>query len=210
LTFSAMVTGTVAGQSTAVTWSVQEAGGGTVDGSGHYTAPASAGTFHVIATSVADPTKKGSATVTVTSIAVAISPKTAATITGGALTFTATVTGTVAGQATGVTWSVQEAGGGTVDSSGHHTPPAPPRPLPPDRHQRGGSHQEGHRHQHGDDDRRRDRTEDGIGTDRRSARLLRHGDGHDRRSGDRRHLVGAGGRRRNGGHLGPLHGSRFR
>src|SRR5262249_11842737 len=124
LTFSAMVTGTVAGQSTAVTWSVQEAGGGTVDGSGHYTAPASAGTFHVIATSVADPTKKGSATVTVTSIAVAISPKTAATITGGALIFTATVTGTVGGQATGVTWSVQEAGGGTVDSSGHYTAPA--------------------------------------------------------------------------------------
>jgi hypothetical protein len=123
LTFTAVVTGTVAGQSTGVTWSVQEAGGGTVDTSGHYTAPGTAGTFHVIATSVADTTKADTATVTVTAIAVAISPKTATTTTGSALTFSAVVTGTVAGQSTGVTWSVQEAGGGTVDTSGHYTAP---------------------------------------------------------------------------------------
>ncbi len=123
LTFTAAVTGTLAGQSTAVTWSVQEAGGGTVDASGHYTAPGTAGTFHVIASSVADPTKTDAATVLVTSIAVAISPRTAATTTGGALTFTAAVTGTLAGQSAAVTWSVQEAGGGTVDASGHYTAP---------------------------------------------------------------------------------------
>src|SRR5262245_47424818 len=48
--FTATVTGTTSAQSTAVTWSVQEAGGGTVDASGHYTAPGAAGTYHVTAT----------------------------------------------------------------------------------------------------------------------------------------------------------------
>jgi hypothetical protein len=62
VSFSATVTGTV---NTSVSWSVQEASGGSVDGSGHYTAPASTGTFHVVATSLADPAKSGSATVTV-------------------------------------------------------------------------------------------------------------------------------------------------
>src|SRR5258705_7836274 len=51
---------------TAVTWSLQEAGGGTVDGSGKNTAPATAGTYHVVATSVTDTSKPNSATVTVT------------------------------------------------------------------------------------------------------------------------------------------------
>jgi hypothetical protein len=32
-----------------VKWSVQEAGGGAIDAMGHYTAPASAGTYHVVA-----------------------------------------------------------------------------------------------------------------------------------------------------------------
>jgi len=63
--FSAAVTGTVA---SGVSWSVQEgAPGGTVSVSGLYGAPASAGTFHVVATSVADPAVRGTATVTVTS-----------------------------------------------------------------------------------------------------------------------------------------------
>jgi chitinase len=47
-------------------WSVQEAGGGTVSVSGLYVAPATAGTYHVIAKSLADPLKTASATVTVT------------------------------------------------------------------------------------------------------------------------------------------------
>jgi hypothetical protein len=51
--FAASVSGSASG---AVTWSVSEPGGGTVDGSGLYTAPASTGTFHVVATSAADPT----------------------------------------------------------------------------------------------------------------------------------------------------------
>ncbi len=51
----------------AVTWSVQEGdAGGTVDDTGLYTAPASPGIFHVVATSVADPSQGGIAVVTVT------------------------------------------------------------------------------------------------------------------------------------------------
>src|SRR5262249_12855200 len=124
LSFTAIVTGTTSGQSTAVTWSVQESGGGTVNGSGQYTSPASPGTFHVVATSVADPTKRDSATVTVNpNIAVAIAPRSASTQVRGTLQFTATVTGTLAGQSTAVTWSLQEATGGSVSASGMYTAP---------------------------------------------------------------------------------------
>jgi parallel beta-helix repeat protein len=48
------------------TWAVQEPGGGTIDANGVYTAPAGQGTYHVVATSTADPTKSDQATVTVT------------------------------------------------------------------------------------------------------------------------------------------------
>jgi hypothetical protein len=61
--FTATVSGTT---NSAVTWSVTESAGGTVDSTGHYTAPASTGNFHVIATSHADATKSATATVTVT------------------------------------------------------------------------------------------------------------------------------------------------
>jgi len=61
--FVAIVTGTA---NTAVTWSVREAGGGTVSATGAYTAPATPGTYHVVATSTADPTAWGEATATVT------------------------------------------------------------------------------------------------------------------------------------------------
>src|SRR6266852_5790812 len=127
VSFTATVTGTSAGQSSAVTWSVQEAGGGTVNSSGTYTAPATAGTYHVIATSVADPTKHGSATVLVTAaagISVSISPTMATIQPNASFTFMATVSGTIGGQSTAVTWSVQEAGGGTVDASGRYVAPA--------------------------------------------------------------------------------------
>ena len=65
VSFSAVVTGTSSGQSTAVTWAVQESGGGSIDGSGNYTAPGAAGTFHVIATSVADTSSKDVAAINV-------------------------------------------------------------------------------------------------------------------------------------------------
>ena len=49
-----------------VTWSVVEAGGGDITSAGLYTAPSAAGTYHVKATSVADPTLSATATVDVT------------------------------------------------------------------------------------------------------------------------------------------------
>jgi len=62
--FTAAVQGAV---DTRVTWGVREGSpaGGAVAADGTYTAPASAGTFHVVATSMADPGKSGSATVLV-------------------------------------------------------------------------------------------------------------------------------------------------
>ena len=62
-TFVATVSGA---SNTAVTWSVEEgAAGGTIDANGNYIAPSTQGTFHVVATSVADPAKSASAAVTV-------------------------------------------------------------------------------------------------------------------------------------------------
>ncbi len=115
--FAAAVTGT---SNTAVIWSVQESGGGTVSTTGLYTAPATAGTYRVRATSIADPTKSASATVSVTAVSVAISPASASLITGNTRQFTATVTGT---SNTAVTWAVQESGGGTVSATGLYTAP---------------------------------------------------------------------------------------
>ncbi len=51
---------------TSVIWSVQEgAGGGSITSTGAYTAPSAAGTYHVVATSVAAPSVRGTAAVTV-------------------------------------------------------------------------------------------------------------------------------------------------
>lgn len=61
LQFSATVSGV---PNQAVRWSVQEANGGTIhEETGHYTAPQTPGIYHVVATSVADPTKFGLAEV---------------------------------------------------------------------------------------------------------------------------------------------------
>ena len=61
--FSATVTGSI---NTAVNWSVAEVGGGTIDSSGIYTAPAAVGIFHVVAMAMADTTKTASLAATVT------------------------------------------------------------------------------------------------------------------------------------------------
>ncbi len=68
-------TATVAGSAnSAVTWTVQEGSpGGTVNSSGLYTAPADAGTYHVVVKSVADTSKTAMATVTVTAPAATVS-----------------------------------------------------------------------------------------------------------------------------------------
>src|SRR5690242_3469411 len=122
--FTAAVSGAAAGQSTAVTWSVQEGpGGGSVSATGAYTAPGTPGTFHVVATSVVDSSKAGSATVSVGTAgpSVSISPGVATIAPGAAQTFSATVAGSSNGA---VVWSVQEgAAGGSVDAAGHYTAP---------------------------------------------------------------------------------------
>ncbi|HET9697978.1 MAG TPA: kelch repeat-containing protein [Terriglobales bacterium] len=67
-----MISGTV---NTGVTWSLQEgAAGGTITPAGLYTAPMTAGTFHVVVQSVADTHVQGSITVNVQVLAVSISP----------------------------------------------------------------------------------------------------------------------------------------
>jgi hypothetical protein len=63
---SLQFTATVAGSAdTSATWAIAEAGGGTVTTTGLYTAPAAAGTYHVVATSGADGTRTATAAVTV-------------------------------------------------------------------------------------------------------------------------------------------------
>jgi hypothetical protein len=124
---SAAFTATVANTTNqAVNWSVQEgAAGGTVTSAGAYTAPATAGTYHVVATSLADTTKAAVATVTVTApppLAVSVTPSSASIAAGAALTFSATVSNS-SNQA--VTWSVQEGSvGGSVTSGGLYTAPS--------------------------------------------------------------------------------------
>jgi hypothetical protein len=61
--FQASVTGT---SNVAVDWSIQEGpASGQITATGQYTAPATPGSYHVVATSRSDPTQKGVATVTV-------------------------------------------------------------------------------------------------------------------------------------------------
>ena len=111
-TFAATVTGT---SNTQVTWT---ASGGTINNGG-YTAPATAGTYTVRATSVADTSKFAEATVTVTSggPSVTVSPETATIEPGGNRTFTATVTGL---SNTAVTWTAEA---GTITAGGVYTAP---------------------------------------------------------------------------------------
>lgn len=124
VSFAAVVTGTA---NTLVTWSLQEgAAGGSVTAAGAYTAPATAGTYHVVATSQADAAKSGSATVTVTApptaVTVAVTPPTASIASCRSFTFGATVGGT---SNTAVTWSVQEgAAGGSITAAGVYTAPS--------------------------------------------------------------------------------------
>ncbi len=63
--FQASVTGT---DKTQVSWSVDESNGGSVTTGGVYTAPSTAGTYHVRATSVQDKKKSAAATITVAAL----------------------------------------------------------------------------------------------------------------------------------------------
>jgi len=129
--FTAMVTGS---QNTAVSWTIRgsgcsDGGCGTITANGLYTAPTivpSPPQISVTATSVADPTKSATASVTVIPpVAVTISPETARLVTGSHQQFTATVTGA---SNTAVSWSIagsgcSGAGCGTISASGLYTAP---------------------------------------------------------------------------------------
>ncbi|HUX67813.1 MAG TPA: hypothetical protein VMV31_10025 [Terriglobales bacterium] len=130
--FLAAVTGT---SNTAVTWSVNSVAGGSaalgaIDANGNFTAPAAIpapATETITATSQADPTKSGSAQVTIVApVAVTVSPATASLKAGQTQQFTATVTNATN---TAVTWSVNGTAGGsaqagTISANGLYTVPA--------------------------------------------------------------------------------------
>lgn len=102
-----------------VTWAVQETGGGTVTGTGLYAAPPTPGTYHVVATSTADPTRTATAAITVKpALEVIVSPSSAAVVLGHRQQFTASAGGV---PTTAVWWSVLEGPScGTIDASGSY------------------------------------------------------------------------------------------
>ncbi len=120
--FIATVTGTT---QTGVNWSLNPPIG-TLSPSGLYQAPGSIlteQTITVTATSIADPTKSASATITLLStqpISVGLSPSTISLLVGQTQQFTATVTGTTE---TGVTWKMSRQVGRLSDS-GLYTAPS--------------------------------------------------------------------------------------
>jgi hypothetical protein len=118
--FTAVIDGSSAA---GVTWSVKEgADGGVITAGGSYTAPAKAGTFHVLATSKADATKSGSAEVVVSpKSGVDVVPRGAGVPAGGAVTFTCSIDGKPSSDCS---WAVKEAGGGTISATGAYTAPA--------------------------------------------------------------------------------------
>ena len=130
--FTATVTGTA---NTTVSWTVAGSGCsgaacGTISTSGLYTAPAIVPTpalVSVTATSAADSTKSGKASVTIIPpIVVAVAPAAVQVVTGGKQQFVVTVTGTTN---TAVSWSVSGSGCagaacGTISTSGLFTAPS--------------------------------------------------------------------------------------
>ncbi len=118
---------------TAVTWSLSGncsgAACGTISSTGLYTAPAAvpnSALIVVTATSVADPTRSGTASaIIIPPVSITISPTTATVPTGGKQQFLATLNGT---SNNGITWSVSGSGCsgsacGVVSSSGLYTAP---------------------------------------------------------------------------------------
>ncbi len=117
--FTATVTGST---NTGVTWMVNDLSDGsptvgTVTGAGNtvtYTAPDSAGTYTIKATSTADVAKSASAAITVQAapvVTIGLDPATANLAGGGTQSFTASVSGT---SNTAVTWKVDGIAGGNA------------------------------------------------------------------------------------------------
>ena len=122
--FVATVTGAA---DVSVAWSLAETDGGTISADGTYTAPTSAGTFHVVATSAADKTRSAQATIVVTKppppppgISVQIAPASVTLAAGAQQKFVAAVMGAADGS---VAWSLVETGGGTISADGTYTAP---------------------------------------------------------------------------------------
>ena len=123
--FTATVTGS---QNTNATWSVDGVSGGngsvgTIGTNGLYTAPGTAGSHTVTATSVADPSKSASAAVSV--MTMTISPTSASVTPLGTQQFTVNIQGT---NNVGVTWQVDGINGGngtvgTISGQGLYTAP---------------------------------------------------------------------------------------
>ena len=101
--FSAAVSGT---SNMAVTWSVVEANGGSVNGQGQYTAPATVGTFHLKATSTADSTRSAQATITVMASAIPVINS-----------FTASPASIGSGQSSTLAWDVAGATSLSIDQN---------------------------------------------------------------------------------------------
>ena len=109
---------------TAVTWSINPVVGN-IAADGTYTAPSSilaAQTLTITATSVADPTKSGSTTLTIQPVAVTIDPASVTLFAGETQQLTATVTGA---DNTAVTWTLDPPGTGTLSNTGLYTAPDP-------------------------------------------------------------------------------------
>jgi uncharacterized cupin superfamily protein len=110
-----------------VTWSVP-AGAGTINATtGAYVAPATPGTYVVTATSVAAPSGTATATVTVTAppppaVAISITPTSATLDACTGQLFAATVTNS---SNTAVTWTILDAGGGSVTGGAYVAPETP-------------------------------------------------------------------------------------
>lgn len=114
-------TATVEGaEDTAVTWSVKEDDGGSITADGLYTAPMATGTFHVIATSVADAEASATVAIEVAALQLDVVPATATISSAKTMQFTANIDGE---PSTEVTWSVTEDDGGTITADGLYTPP---------------------------------------------------------------------------------------
>jgi len=133
--FTAVVSNVPNASDRQVNWTITETNAGTLSAltaptattgaTATYTSPVLSGTYHVVATSVADPTKSNSATVTVTAdIAVNPSRTSANLIPNQFVDISATVINT---PNPGITWSVT-AGGGTLSTpnqpSTRYTAPA--------------------------------------------------------------------------------------
>ncbi len=112
-----------------VTWSVQEAAGGTVTQTGLYTAPTAPGLYHLVVTSQADPTKFSTANITVQSSGVSlnVSQHNFTVLPGGSVSLASAVS--VTGSAnTALTWALISSSTGstpgTITQTGVFTAPA--------------------------------------------------------------------------------------